>query len=236
MLTVLSSYESECTGLSSPKLLKRRSCPASDLLKRINKEHSYDSLRGLLSLTLVTFIAYVCLVLLLGMIVYPKFTISGRAYYQSGLMVSEYRGMGHSESVIERRIRGLTRASLSMTSEESELAKRTLGFLLKRRGEVGRVARAVVESPSRLSGPDDHDFPSLYVPWHSVTIAIGAVFFVWGFLSIVIMDFTGSAFFTLVIAIPLQLLLAILFFASVLHERGETGKNRARIEEVMCYP
>ena len=176
------------------------------------------------------------MVLLLGMAAYPRFTISGRAYSQSGLMVREYKGMGHSESVIERRIRGLTRASLSMTSEESELAKRTLGFLLKRRGEVGRVARAVVESPSRLSGPDDHDFPSLYVPWHSVTVAIGAIFFVSGFLSIVIMDFTGSAFFTLVIAIPLQLLLAILFFASLLHERGELGKNRARIKEVIRHP
>ena len=144
--------------------------------------------------------------------------------------------MGHSESVIERRIRGLTRASLSMTSEESEIAKRTLGFLLKRRGEVGRVARAVVENPSRLSGPDDHDFPSLYVPWHSVTVAIGAIFFISGFLSIVIMDFTRSAFFTLGIANPLQLLLAILFFASFLHERGEIGKNRARIEEIMHHP
>ncbi len=202
----------------------------------LNNKHSYDSHRGLLSLTIATLLAAVCLVLLLGMTVYPKFTISGMAYYQSGLIVSEYRGMGHSESVIERRIRGLTRASLSMTSEESELAKRTLGVLLKRRGEVGRVARAVVESPSRLSGPDDHDFPSLYVPWHSVTIAIGVVFFVSGFLSIVIMDFAGSALFLLVIAIPLQLLLAILFFASLLHERGERGKNRARIEEVMRHP
>ena len=205
-------------------------------MKMLNIEHSYDSHRGLLSLTIVTLLAAVCLVILLGITVYPKFTISGRAYSQSGQMVREYRGMGHSESVIERRIRGLTRASLSMTSEESELAKRTLGFLLKRRGEVGRVARAVVESPSRLTGPDDHDFPSLYVQWQSVTLAIGAVFFVSGFLSIVIMDFTRSAFFALAIASPLQLLLAILFFASLLHERGERGKNRARIEEVMRHP
>ena len=144
--------------------------------------------------------------------------------------------MGHSESVIERRIRGLTRASLSTISDESEPAKRTLGLLLKRRGEVGRIARAVVENPSRISGPDDHDFPSLYVPWQSITIAIGNVFFVSAFLSIVIMDLTGSTFFLLVIAIPLQLLLAILFFASALLVREEEGKNRTRIEEIMIDP
>ena len=186
-----------------------------------------------MSLTIVTPMAAVCLVILLGITVYQKFTISGRTYYQSHLMVKEYRNLGHSESVIERRIRGLTRASLSMISDESESAKRTLGLLLKRRGEVGRIARAVVENPSRISGPDDHDFPSLYVPWQSITIAIGNVFFVSAFLSIVIMDLTGSTFFLLVIAIPLQLLLAILFFASALLVREEEGKNRTRIEEIM---
>ncbi|MHA2264405.1 MAG: hypothetical protein ACXAEN_18585 [Candidatus Thorarchaeota archaeon] len=144
--------------------------------------------------------------------------------------------MGHSESVMERRIRGLTGASLSMPSEESELAKRTLDFLLKRRGKVGNVAHAVVESPSRLSGPDDHDFPSLDVSWRSVTIVIGDIFFISGFLSIAVMDLTGSAFFWLAIAIPLQLLLGILFFTSALHERGVRGKNRARIEEMVRYP
>jgi hypothetical protein len=185
---------------------------------------------------MIMYLAAVCLVILLGITAYHKFTISGRAYYQSELIVREYRGMGRSESVIERRIRGLTRVSLSMTSEESELAGRTLDSLVKRRGEVGRVARAVVESPSRLSGPDDHDFPSLHVLGQSVTFVIGDIFFVSAFLSIVIMDLTESAFYALVIANPLQLLLAILFFASVLHVRGERGKNRARIEEVMHHP
>lgn len=181
----------------------------------------------------LSLVAAVATAALLGMVAYSTFTIPGKARNHSEAIAREFKGMGQAESVFERRIRGLLRVAESGPSEESELSRRTLDILCGRRDHVGQAARVIVESPVRLLGPDDGDLPFHIVPQRKVTLSIGAIFFIFAFIAIVVMDYTSSAPLFLGLFIPGQLLLAILFFGAALHERLSIRRNQALIRHIL---